>query len=561
LLGGMEHVLSNKSEKKIWEEFCLITAKIKSPVYNVQGGCNLKRLSVHEDKSPVADEHFSERYKKKNYVFKYKNNLFIGFDSDDILNAQYASNEDVSLLKQALNDGSKYNNIFLATQNSPGVAPRFSNKWSEIIRPLFEGKTGYIFSAGARKFNSIKEGGISYINVNSAPYLKDLADKNNFSYFLLVDVNKKNVSIKVIPLSGIPIGALGSRKAKKSARKALLLPEPVLHYTVDSPERNAILSVERIIETLNIKPGMNVLDLGAGNGLFTFGLARHLQGTGSVFATEIDSKMVDAINEKAKELKYDNVTGVLVQPQKVDDFYRQHVFDIIFLCEVYHYLWDPTEYLRQLKNSLKKDTGRLYIIYFKNVSMFSEVEFGDFNKVFRVLRSENDTFPVFRGLNKKARDFVRNWDGGSIPAAMQAEITADLNAILTERRLFIDLLDYYNIKYAKDATEAWGLPVMKLLYPDNRALVKWLIAQLDEGGIFKKNSLAMTDAQKQQLIVLNRTLLSDILGTSVLYYLKGAKHVYLNKKSIISVMEEAGYQFVKDHDFMKYHYFLEFKRK
>jgi hypothetical protein len=72
---------------------------------------------------------------------------------------------------------------------------------------------------------------------------------------------------------------------------------------------------------------------------------------------------------------------------------------------VYHCIANPENYFRQLRPSLKEKTGRLYIIHFKDISNFSEVEFGDFTKIIRIFISKGQDFPVFMRLRKENQTF------------------------------------------------------------------------------------------------------------------------------------------------------------
>ena len=71
-----------------------------------------------------------------------------------------------------------------------------------------------------------------------------------------------------------------------------------------APEKETIFRPTRVIGTLKIKPGMNILDIGAGTGFFTFRFAETLKGTGKVFATDVDPNMIEYIKDKMQEFKY-----------------------------------------------------------------------------------------------------------------------------------------------------------------------------------------------------------------------------------------------------------------
>lgn len=304
------------------------------------------------------------------------------------------------------------------------------------------------------------------------------------------------------------------------------------------PVRITILQPARVIQTLNIKPGMSILDIGAGTGLFTFRFAKALKGTGEVFATDTDSDMIKYIKEMAGEGKYKNVFPVLVNREGIDLFYKQHSFDIIFLSEVYQDMRRHEDYFRKLRPSLKK-TGRLYILHLKNVSNFSKFEFDDFKKVIEVLFSEGRGFPVFQRLRPEVQSFIKNWQGDDkeVPPEIRRKIVEDFNKMLSDRLLFHDLETY---KYP-------SLPT--ILYPPDIQLAKWLTVHMNENGFF----------DRKQLSLLNRILLSGIFQIDKLNGLKGWPLV--EKSSIISILKAAGYQFVREHDFLRQYFFLEFKRK
>jgi len=55
------------------------------------------------------------------------------------------------------------------------------------------------------------------------------------------------------------------------------------------------------VESLGLKLGDEVADLGAGSGYFTIRLAREVGATGKVYAVDLDPKMLEHIDRRAKE--------------------------------------------------------------------------------------------------------------------------------------------------------------------------------------------------------------------------------------------------------------------
>ncbi len=232
------------------------------------------------------------------------------------------------------------------------------------------------------------------------------------------------------------------------------------------------------------------------------------------------------------------------------------------MSEVYHCLLNAEDYFRELKPSLKKESGRLYIIDFKNVSDFSEVEFDDFKEVARILISEGERFPIFQRLEKDVQYFIKTWHGSDIPLEIRRQIIRDFNKMLSDRWLWPELLDYYFAK-EKCYGYGWAKPFTRILHSYDLRLVKWLIADLDEKGIFDKKHRDLNDIDRKQLHILNRILMTGIFKTRKIADCQGLDKapIYVEKNRVISTLESAGFKFVREYDFLTHHYFLEFKRR
>ncbi|MVO98768.1 class I SAM-dependent methyltransferase [Paenibacillus lutrae] len=69
-------------------------------------------------------------------------------------------------------------------------------------------------------------------------------------------------------------------------------------HKLDNPERRAALPPEKLLAMLHIEQAKTVLDIGAGGGYFTIPAARMTSGT--VYALDVEPKMLDVIRHKAK---------------------------------------------------------------------------------------------------------------------------------------------------------------------------------------------------------------------------------------------------------------------
>jgi len=329
---------------------------------------------------------------------------------------------------------------------------------------------------------------------------------------------------------------------------------------LDLPERAIVYQVGLVVESLKIEPGMNILDIGAGRGFFTFRFAQELKNTGKIFATEVSSERLNWIKRRIKRSGFKNILPVRVKPDGWDSFYKQYQFDIIFLSGVFPIFLNPESYFRELRPSLTKDKGRLYILAHKNKVDFHEVDFDGFKNTVKFLFSEGEGFPVFGRLDRKIQDFIRHWKGSDVPLEMQRTIFHNFNRMLFDRWLFNDLVEYY---YTKGITQRKWLSPVSFLFAFDIRLAKWLSVNLEESGVFEKKEMNLTGQQQEELHALNKILLSGIFGLHKLYLLRweAGYPIYRKKNAIIATLDSAGYEFVKEYDGFRQHYLLEFKSK
>jgi ubiquinone/menaquinone biosynthesis C-methylase UbiE len=127
---------------------------------------------------------------------------------------------------------------------------------------------------------------------------------------------------------------------------------------LERPEREQQEAVETAIESLELKPGMVVADIGAGTGYYTFRMAKKVGPAGKVYANELQQEMLDLLSKK----KADNVITVL---GAVDDpKLPKACCDLIIMVDVYHELSQPQKMLRKIREELKPD-GRLVLVEFR----------------------------------------------------------------------------------------------------------------------------------------------------------------------------------------------------
>lgn len=122
--------------------------------------------------------------------------------------------------------------------------------------------------------------------------------------------------------------------------------------------RQAELDAPRLVEVLELRPGMTVADVGSGFGAMTVVLG-HWIGPGRVFATDIADRALRQTREYAKNEGLTNVT--VVQGAEAATNLPDACCDAIFLRNVYHHITAVEAFNRSLVASLKPG-GRLAII-------------------------------------------------------------------------------------------------------------------------------------------------------------------------------------------------------
>jgi len=133
------------------------------------------------------------------------------------------------------------------------------------------------------------------------------------------------------------------------------------HLLYQEPDRYTWQYPEKVIASLDLKPGMKVADLGAGTGYFTFRLAESVGEKGTVYAIDIEQEMIDSIDRQAITKQADNVKTV--KAVEHDPLIPEKV-DLIISVNVYHHLQDRSQYFKNAARYLKPG-GRVAIIDFR----------------------------------------------------------------------------------------------------------------------------------------------------------------------------------------------------
>jgi ubiquinone/menaquinone biosynthesis C-methylase UbiE len=116
---------------------------------------------------------------------------------------------------------------------------------------------------------------------------------------------------------------------------------------------------EKILDAIGVRPGMRIGEAGAGQGYFTFPLARRVGPKGIVFANDISASSLDGIRERAAREGLGNIKIIMGEIE--DPLFPEKNLDMVVMVYVLHMLERPIPFLKNLHSYLKPG-GWLVII-------------------------------------------------------------------------------------------------------------------------------------------------------------------------------------------------------
>lgn len=129
---------------------------------------------------------------------------------------------------------------------------------------------------------------------------------------------------------------------------------------LEGAERVARMQVPRVVESLALRPGMKVADLGSGSGLVSRPMAQAVAPDGVVYAIDIDPGLLKIVEQKAREDAITNIRTVLAA---TDDPKIPEPVDLVLICDTLHHIENRDAYLKTLARYLKPG-GRVAVIDF-----------------------------------------------------------------------------------------------------------------------------------------------------------------------------------------------------
>lgn len=129
----------------------------------------------------------------------------------------------------------------------------------------------------------------------------------------------------------------------------------------ESESREIFKHRDKIADTLRLRKGMDVADIGAGTGFFTRLFAARVGPEGRVYAVDIAADFLRHIDAQARERGVTNITTVLNKDRSAE--LPAESIDLAFICDVYHHFEYPRSMMRSIRRALRPG-GEVVVIDF-----------------------------------------------------------------------------------------------------------------------------------------------------------------------------------------------------
>lgn len=130
---------------------------------------------------------------------------------------------------------------------------------------------------------------------------------------------------------------------------------------IEDTQRAKRPSMLRLLEATGVRPGMTVLDVGAGTGQLALLAARFTAPGGKVVATDIEPRLVELMRVRAREAGAKGFQAALVSPDGYDPVYDRERYDRVYFYDVWGFIRGHEAFLRALRARLKPE-GRVVVV-------------------------------------------------------------------------------------------------------------------------------------------------------------------------------------------------------
>lgn len=132
---------------------------------------------------------------------------------------------------------------------------------------------------------------------------------------------------------------------------------------LERPERETEENVEGALNTIGLRPGMTVAEIGAGTGYVALRMAKRVGPAGKVYANDVQPEMLELLRQNAAKAGIQNVQTVL--GGESDPKLPAGQMDLIILVDVYHEFSQPQRMLQGIRAALRPDGHLVQLEYRK----------------------------------------------------------------------------------------------------------------------------------------------------------------------------------------------------
>ncbi len=166
----------------------------------------------------------------------------------------------------------------------------------------------------------------------------------------------------IVLLAALGLGCGGSSSQHSATPPPSGPPDPQAYAAqLDAKDRYWWQQPDRVVELLDCRPGMTVVDLGAGTGYFLPYLSRAVGQSGRVLGLDVERSMVDIMAQRIQRERLYNVSPRLVSAE--DPSLAPGSVDRVLVVNTWHHLTDRIAYAQKVLEALRPG-GRVLIIDF-----------------------------------------------------------------------------------------------------------------------------------------------------------------------------------------------------
>ncbi|MFW9864216.1 MAG: class I SAM-dependent methyltransferase [Candidatus Thorarchaeota archaeon] len=132
------------------------------------------------------------------------------------------------------------------------------------------------------------------------------------------------------------------------------MPSAMGNAIAAGPYRNRAQPPSMIVDAIDARPGMTVVDVGCGSGLYTVAVAKAVQPDGIVYAVDIQEGMLEKLRARMQREGIENITPILADAEgqiPLDDGIADAVFSVAVIPEIP----DPVKAMVQIKRLMAED--------------------------------------------------------------------------------------------------------------------------------------------------------------------------------------------------------------